>query len=1046
MEFGTIRPINIDAEMQASYLDYAMSVIVARALPDVRDGLKPVHRRILWAMYDLGLMPDRPYKKSARIVGEVLGKYHPHGDVAVYEAMVRMAQDFSLRYPLVDGQGNFGSVDGDNAAAMRYTEARLAPIALEMLADIEKNTVDWNDNFDGTLKEPSVLPAALPNLLVNGSSGIAVGMSTNIPPHNLGEVCDALCYLIDNHHRQEDVTVEDLMRFIPGPDFPTGGVVYRYSQLGNGEDAEQEDAIAKAYAGGKGSIVMQAKAHIEDMSRSKARIVVTELPYQTNKSSLIERIAELVRDGRIEGITDLRDESDRTGMRIIIELTRTVDPNHVLGQLFKLTPLQQTFGVSLLALVDGEPRLLSLKRALLHFIEHRQVVIVRRAKHDLAKAKERAHIVEGLLKALDILDEVIALIRASRTAEVARDGLIKQLGFTPIQAQAILDMQLRRLAALERRKLETEYKELLALIKELEELLKSPKKVLDVIRQDLKNLKTKYGDARRTQIADRAKGVLTTIDLLPQEELWLTLNTDGTLMRHRGEKPAFPLPPVQFAVRGDTKTDLYLFTARGQAGRVQAHQIPETGGGHFANLAGLRRGSEIVALLPLPKPNGEPLSGYIVMATAQGKVKRINAADLAANTGDAPQVIGLDEGDRLAWAGVSQGGGELLLFTARGQAIRFSEDDVRAMGLPAGGIGGIRLAADDRVVAGGVAATGASTAQVALVLGAGYAKRVPLADFPTQGRNGKGIGAAKLSSRSGDVVCGALLEPEDRLVCVQSDESAVGFACAALAQMGRPASGKALPGLVAGQPVTRAYVLAGAGEPDAGPKGRATPRRSRSTATNDRIEAAATPPTTPAAPKPARKAAAAPAEGATSAKERPAQRRARSAATDKRMEAAVTSPATPAAPKPARKAAAAPVKEPVSAGRAVGGKSTAASKTTATSKTAAAGKTAAASKTTVTGKTTAPSKTTASGKPATTSKAAPAAKKARPAQAPEKPTARRGKAVVVDAAQLSLLSSVQPPETGTAGKPKRGASKPAPTPAPEKSPAPKTKPARSRKK
>jgi len=928
----------------------------------------------------------------------VLGKYHPHGDVAVYEAMVRMAQDFSLRYPLVDGQGNFGSVDGDNAAAMRYTEARLAPIALEMLADIEKNTVDWNDNFDGTLKEPSVLPAALPNLLVNGSSGIAVGMSTNIPPHNLGEVCDALCYLIDNHHRQEDVTVEDLMRFIPGPDFPTGGVVYRYSQLGNGEDAEQEDAIAKAYAGGKGSIVMQAKAHIEDMSRSKARIVVTELPYQTNKSSLIERIAELVRDGRIEGITDLRDESDRTGMRIIIELTRTVDPNHVLGQLFKLTPLQQTFGVSLLALVDGEPRLLSLKRALLHFIEHRQVVIVRRAKHDLAKAKERAHIVEGLLKALDILDEVIALIRASRTAEVARDGLIKQLGFTPIQAQAILDMQLRRLAALERRKLETEYKELLALIKELEELLKSPKKVLDVIRQDLKNLKTKYGDARRTQIADRAKGVLTTIDLLPQEELWLTLNTDGTLMRHRGEKPAFPLPPVQFAVRGDTKTDLYLFTARGQAGRVQAHQIPETGGGHFANLAGLRRGSEIVALLPLPKPNGEPLSGYIVMATAQGKVKRINAADLAANTGDAPQVIGLDEGDRLAWAGVSQGGGELLLFTARGQAIRFSEDDVRAMGLPAGGIGGIRLAADDRVVAGGVAATGASTAQVALVLGAGYAKRVPLADFPTQGRNGKGIGAAKLSSRSGDVVCGALLEPEDRLVCVQSDESAVGFACAALAQMGRPASGKALPGLVAGQPVTRAYVLAGAGEPDAGPKGRATPRRSRSTATNDRIEAAATPPTTPAAPK------------------------------------------------PARKAAAAPVKEPVSAGRAVGGKSTAASKTTATSKTAAAGKTAAASKTTVTGKTTAPSKTTASGKPATTSKAAPAAKKARPAQAPEKPTARRGKAVVVDAAQLSLLSSVQPPETGTAGKPKRGASKPAPTPAPEKSPAPKTKPARSRKK
>ncbi len=1036
MEFGTIRPINIDAEMQASYLDYAMSVIVARALPDVRDGLKPVHRRILWAMYDLGLMPDRPYKKSARIVGEVLGKYHPHGDVAVYEAMVRMAQDFSLRYPLVDGQGNFGSVDGDNAAAMRYTEARLAPIALEMLNDIEKNTVDWNDNFDGTLKEPSVLPAALPNLLVNGSSGIAVGMSTNIPPHNLGEVCDALCYLIDNHHRQEDITVEDLMRFIPGPDFPTGGVVYRYSQLGNGENAEQEDAIAKAYAGGKGSIVMQAKAHIEDMSRSKARIVVTELPYQTNKSSLIERIAELVRDGRIEGITDLRDESDRTGMRIIIELTRTVDPSEVLRLLYKLTPLQQTFGVSLLALVDGEPRLLSLKRALLHFIEHRQVVIVRRAKHDLAKAKERAHIVEGLLKALDILDEVIALIRASRTAEVARDGLIKQLGFTPIQAQAILDMQLRRLAALERRKLETEYKELLVLIKELEELLKSPKKVLDVIRQDLKNLKTKYGDARRTQIADRAKGVLTTIDLLPQEELWLTLNTDGTLMRHRGEKPAFPLPPVQFAVKGDTKTDLYLFTARGQAGRVQAHQIPETGGGHFANLAGLRRGSEVVALLPLPKPNGEPLSGYIVMATAQGKVKRINAADLAANTGDAPQVIGLDEGDRLTWAGVSQGGGELLLFTARGQAIRFSEDDVRAMGLPAGGIGGIRLAADDRVIAGGVAAAGASTAQVALVLGAGYAKRVPLADFPTQGRNGKGIGAAKLSSRSGDVVCGALLEPEDRLVCVQADASAVGCAFAALAQMGRPSSGKALPGLVAGQPVTRAYVLAGAGAPDEGAptKGRSTPRVARSAPTDKQMEAAVAPPTTSAAPKPARKATAAPAEEATSAQSKSPPRMARSAATDKRTEAAV-------APKSDGKVKAAPVKEPTSVGKAAG------SKIEAAGNTAAASKTTAPAKTSVTGKAAATGKTTATGKPAATGTAAPTTKKAGPAQEPEKPAARRGKAVAVDAAQLSLLSSTQPPETAATGKPKRGASKPAPAPAAEKKPpAPKTKPTHSPKK
>ena len=495
MELGTIRQINIDAEMQASYLDYAMSVIVARALPDVRDGLKPVHRRILYAMHDLGLDPDKPYKKSARIVGEVLGKYHPHGDAAVYEAMVRMAQDFSLRYPLVDGQGNFGSVDGDNAAAMRYTEARLSKIATEMLGDIEKDTVDWTDNFDGTLKEPSVLPAALPNLLVNGASGIAVGMATNIPPHNLGEVCDALCYLIDRYDRLDDVTVEDLMQFIPGPDFPTGGVIYRYQREGSGETAQQTDIIAHAYANGKGSIVMQAKAHIEDMSRNRSRIVVTELPYQTNKTNLLERIAELARDGRLEGLTDLRDESDRTGMRICIEMTRTVEPRQVLADLFKLTPLQQTFGVSLLALVDGEPRLLSLKRMLMYFLEHRQEVIVRRSNYELAKAKARAHILEGLLRALDMLDEIIALIRGSKTADIAKQGLIKDFKFSEIQAQAILDMQLRRLAALERRRLQDEYRELVGLIRTLEELLHSPKKVLALIKQNLIELKARYGDA-----------------------------------------------------------------------------------------------------------------------------------------------------------------------------------------------------------------------------------------------------------------------------------------------------------------------------------------------------------------------------------------------------------------------------------------------------------------------------------------------------------------------------------------------------------------------
>ncbi|HEX9118221.1 MAG TPA: DNA topoisomerase (ATP-hydrolyzing), partial [Anaerolineae bacterium] len=575
MEVGIVRQINIDNEMQASYLDYAMSVIVARALPDVRDGLKPVHRRILYAMQDLGLTHDKPYKKSARIVGEVLGKYHPHGDAAVYEAMVRMAQDFSLRYPLVDGQGNFGSVDGDNAAAMRYTEARLSAIADEMLADLDKDTIDWNDNFDGTLKEPSVLPAALPNLIVNGSSGIAVGMATNIPPHNLGEVCDALCYLIDNYTRVEDVTTEDLMRFIQGPDFPTGGVIFRYEHAGSGEEAEQVDAIERAYGTGRGSLVVQAKAHIEEMSRNRSRIVVTELPYQTDKSRLVERIAELVRDGRIEGITDLRDESDRTGMRLCIEMTRNVDPRQVLADLYKLTPLQSTFGVSLLALVDGEPRYMGLKKMLQHFLEHRREVILRRSKHDLKKAKEREHILAALLRALDVLDEIIALIRRSRTAEAARLSLMREYRFDEVQAQAILDMQLRRLAALERQKLQDEYKQIVKLIKELEALIADPKKVLALIKQNLIDLKARYGDARRTQIADRVKAVLTAREHAVERNVWVTLGADGRLssMSRDGDEPASPAKKVAplplrsagavpaLLLAANTRQDLYLFGA-----------------------------------------------------------------------------------------------------------------------------------------------------------------------------------------------------------------------------------------------------------------------------------------------------------------------------------------------------------------------------------------------------------------------------------------------------------------------------------------------------
>src|SRR5512137_442539 len=491
MELGLVRKIDIDREMQQSYLDYAMSVIVARALPDARDGMKPVQRRILYAMYDMGIRADTPYKKSARIVGEVLGKYHPHGDMAVYESMARMAQDFSMRTQLVDGQGNFGSVDGDPPAAMRYTEARLAPPALDLLADIGKDTVNFTENFDGTLTEPLVLPSAIPNLLVNGATGIAVGMATNIPPHNLSEVVDACVYMLEKWEKLDDINVDDLMEFVEGPDFPTGGIII--AQKG-------EEGIEAAYGKGRGRVTIQARAHIEEMERGKSRIIVTELPYQVNKSSLIERIAELVRDGAMEGITDLRDESDRQGLRIVIELTKNVEPEKVLAELYKRTPMQSTFGINLLALVDGEPRLLNLKQALRVYLDHRLVVIRRRTEYDLERARARAHILAGLMVALKHLDEIIALIRSSPDVETARTRLMRRYKLSELQDNAILEMQLRRLAALERKQIEPEYKETLALIKDLESLLKSAKKMRAVASEELLKVKAAFGDRRRTQI------------------------------------------------------------------------------------------------------------------------------------------------------------------------------------------------------------------------------------------------------------------------------------------------------------------------------------------------------------------------------------------------------------------------------------------------------------------------------------------------------------------------------------------------------------------
>jgi DNA gyrase subunit A len=786
MEIGTVRQIDINQEMQGAYLDYAMSVIVARALPDVRDGLKPVHRRILYAMHDMGLRPDRPYKKSARIVGEVLGKYHPHGDAAVYEAMARMAQDFSLRYVLVDGQGNFGSIDGDSPAAMRYTEARLATIAEDLLADIDKETVDFVPNFDDTLKEPAVLPAILPNLLVNGASGIAVGMTTNIPPHNLGEVCDALVYLIDNFDKLGDVTVEDLTRFVQGPDFPTGGVVYRYAgQDGNGD---QVDLIRNAYALGRGRLTVQAHVHIEEMSRNRSRIVVTELPYQTNKTRLIERIAELVRDGKLEGITDLRDESDRQGMRICIELTRTVEPREVLSQLFRLTPMQTTFSLAMLALVDGEPRLLPLKRVLIHYLEHRQEIISRRSHYLLERAEQRAHILEGLLKALDYIDGVIDTIRRSRTTDTAHGNLMKRFDFTELQAQAILDMPLKRLAGLERRKIADEHEEKLQEMKHLQALLRSPAKIRGVIREDLLTLKEQYGDARRTRIVDQEKGHHTARDLVEERDVLVTLWQDGHIVgTDRAPRASSKAVPVT-QVWGNTRDDVAFFAASGQAALIPLHQIPDGQSTPVSSVTDLDRSETLVAALVLPHPQGdEPLpEAYLTLVTRGGRIKRITLEDLAAASRGTVSAMSLAKNDQLAWAAQTNGQDEILLVTRRGKAIRFSESDVRPMGLSAAGVLAIKLGSDDEVVGMGVVR---GDAYVVLFSEKGYAKRTTIEEYPAQKRYGGGVQAAKLTSRTGPVAVAILASEGSNIVLTTRNGQAIELPVKAIHSMGRATSG-----------------------------------------------------------------------------------------------------------------------------------------------------------------------------------------------------------------------------------------------------------------
>lgn len=743
MEVGLVRKINIDEEMQQAYLDYAMSVIVSRALPDARDGLKPVHRRILYAMYDMGLRSDSSFRKSARIVGEVLGKYHPHGDIAVYDAMARMAQDFSMRCRLVTGQGNFGSIDGDPPAAMRYTEARLANPATDMLADITKDTVDFDANFDGTLTEPTVLPSAIPNLLVNGATGIAVGMSTSIPPHNLSEVVDALKYMLDRWTKLDDIGLEELMKFIKGPDFPTGGVIIQ---------EKSDEMLSSAYGTGRARITVQARAHLEEMERGRNRIIVSELPYMTNKASLIGRIAELVREERITGIADLRDESDRQGMRIVIELTKTADPEKILADLYKYTPMQSTFSIIMLALVDGEPRLLTLKQVLRVYLEHRMEIVRRRSEHDLKKARERAHILEGLRIALSNLDDIIALIRRAPDVDTARQRLKRRYKLSDIQAQAILDMQLRRLAALERKKIEQEYTEVKAQIKQLEGLLRSPRKIRQIIIEELDEIKEKYGDRRRTQIVHLKAGqpkqaALTARDLIPEKNVWLSVTKEGLasitledkMPRQSGSEASGWLLHV------NTRDTLYLVAETGQAAAIPVHAVPEaekpSDGAPIYRISSLSERDRLATVINLP-PKNEIIDGwYLVTATRQGMVKKSALSELPGPSANPFTIVRVNEGDQLGWSMLTDGKSDILMMTQSGMAIRFSEDHVRPMGLVAAGVMGIKLQNGDQVI--GLDKL-PQRGEVFMVGSQGTGKRVKPDQFPTQGRYGQGVVAWKL--------------------------------------------------------------------------------------------------------------------------------------------------------------------------------------------------------------------------------------------------------------------------------------------------------------
>ncbi len=791
VEIGTVQQVDIDSEMREAYLDYAMSVIVARAIPDVRDGLKPVHRRILYAMRDMGIRANSPHRKSARIVGEVLGKYHPHGDAAVYDAMARMAQDFSLRYLMVDGQGNFGSIDGDSPAAMRYTEARLSKIAEEMLVDLNKETVDFIDNFDGSLQEPDVLPSRLPNLLLNGSSGIAVGMATNVPPHNLNELVAALNYLIDRYDEMDDVSVEELMEFLPGPDFPTGGMI-----IG-------DEGIRQAYSTGRGKIIMRGTATIEEKSNGRFVITITEIPYQLNKTTLIERIAELAREDRLDSISDLRDESDRNGMRIVIELKRGAQPKRVLNQLYKYTPLQSTFGAQILALVKGEPRLLTLKRALQAYLEHRQDVITRRSQYDLDKAKQRAHILEGLLIALANLDDVIQTIRESENADVAKENLITRFDLSEAQAQAILDMQLRRLAALEQQKIMDEHKEVMSEIEYLEDLLAHPKKILEIIRTDLNEIVEAYGDERRTVIAPDATSDLSEEALVKKEDVLVSLTQKGYVKRvsettyrsqGRGGRGVIGQSmrdedEVRFFLRCHTLSTLLFFSDKGKVYSEKVWQLPDesrTGRGiSIINVINIDPGEQITAVVPVADFEE---ANYCTMATLKGRVKRVHLSEFESVRPSGLIAISLDEDDQLGWVGLTGGEDEIMFITRNGQALRFAESEVRAMGRQAMGVIGIRMRPGDQLAAMEVVEP---NGDLLVVTDRGYGKRTNLTEYSPKGRGTMGI--ATIDKRAvkdiGRITEARVVQEKDEVSLISSHGIVIRMAVADISHQGRATRG-----------------------------------------------------------------------------------------------------------------------------------------------------------------------------------------------------------------------------------------------------------------